>query len=108
MGNPERRQPVKARRGRMIEFEQDRISPRPLYSGGEGCTRSRIQTAGTEPRRGSRHDARGVQRKRHGMSRTTLCVVTAAGLAALSLGLMLTRLTVLGDETKVPKGPGTC
>jgi hypothetical protein len=34
-------------------------------------------------------------------------VVTAAGLAALSIGLMITRLAVLGDEAKVPKGPGT-
>jgi hypothetical protein len=41
------------------------------------------------------------------MSRTTLCVLTAAGLAAVSLGLMVTRLAVLGDEAKVPKGPGS-
>jgi hypothetical protein len=34
-------------------------------------------------------------------------VVTAAGLAAISIALMITRLTVLGDEAKVPKGPGT-
>jgi hypothetical protein len=41
------------------------------------------------------------------MSRTTLCVVTAASLAVLSIGLMITRYCVLGDEIKIPKGPGT-
>ena len=41
------------------------------------------------------------------MSRTTLCVLTAAGLAALSVGLMVVRHRVLGDEVKVPAGPGT-
>ena len=41
------------------------------------------------------------------MSRTTLCVLTAAGLAALSLGLMVARSQVLGDEVKAPAGPGT-
>ena len=41
------------------------------------------------------------------MSRTTLCVLTAAGLVALSLGIMVTRFHVLGDEVKAPVGPGT-
>jgi hypothetical protein len=41
------------------------------------------------------------------MSRTTLCVVTAAGLAALSIGLMVLRYRVLGDEVKVPAGTGS-
>jgi hypothetical protein len=41
------------------------------------------------------------------MSRTTLCAVTAAGLAALSIGLMVLRHQVLGDEIKVPTGPGS-
>ena len=41
------------------------------------------------------------------MSRTTLCVVTAAGLAFGSLGLMITRYCALGDEVLAPKGPGT-
>jgi hypothetical protein len=41
------------------------------------------------------------------MSRTTLCLVTAAGLAVLSLGLMCWRRSVLGSETHVPSGPGT-
>ncbi len=41
------------------------------------------------------------------MSRTTLCVLTAGGLAALSVGLMIGRYYVLGDEIKVPAGPGT-
>lgn len=40
------------------------------------------------------------------MSRTTLCVITAAGLAAVSIGVMALRLRVLGDEVRVPKGPG--
>jgi len=39
------------------------------------------------------------------MSRTTLCAVTAAGLAALSLGVMAVRYHVLGDEIKLPAGP---
>jgi hypothetical protein len=39
------------------------------------------------------------------MSRTTLCAVTAAGLAALSLGVMVVRYRVLGDEIKLPAGP---
>ncbi len=41
------------------------------------------------------------------MSRTTLCVLTAAGLVAVSLALMTARIRVLGDEVKVPLGPGT-
>lgn len=41
------------------------------------------------------------------MSRTTLCVATAAGLTAVSLGLMIVRYRVLGDEVLAPKGPGT-
>jgi hypothetical protein len=40
-------------------------------------------------------------------SRTILCVITAAVLAALSLGLMAVRYHVLGDEVRVPTGPGT-
>ena len=39
------------------------------------------------------------------MSRTTLCVVTAAVVAVLSLGIMLVRYQVLGDEVKAPTGP---
>ena len=41
------------------------------------------------------------------MSRTTLCVVTAVGLAALSLGVTITRHQILGDEVQVPRSPGT-
>ncbi len=41
------------------------------------------------------------------MSRTTLCAATAAGLALLSLGVMAVRHQVLGDEVRVPHGPGT-
>jgi hypothetical protein len=41
------------------------------------------------------------------MSRTTLCVLTAAGLAALSVGAMIARRQVLGDEVRGPGGPGT-
>ncbi len=41
------------------------------------------------------------------MSRTTLCAATAAVLALLSLGVMALRYHVLGDEVKVPHGPGT-
>jgi hypothetical protein len=41
------------------------------------------------------------------MSRTTLCVLTAAGLAALSVGVMVVRHQVLGSEAKAPAGPGT-
>src|SRR5262249_12303778 len=39
------------------------------------------------------------------MSRTTLGAVTAAGLAALSLGVMAVRYHVLGEEIKLPAGP---
>src|SRR5262249_24793530 len=41
------------------------------------------------------------------MSRTTLCVVTAAGLVSVSVALMIARHHVLGEEVKVPLGPGT-
>src|SRR5262245_43837900 len=41
------------------------------------------------------------------MSRTTLCVLTASALAALSLGAMTTRWWLLGDEVRRPIGPGT-
>src|SRR5437773_11387673 len=41
------------------------------------------------------------------MSRTTLCILTAAGLAVASIGLMIVRYQVLGDEVKLPAGPGT-
>jgi transglutaminase-like putative cysteine protease len=41
------------------------------------------------------------------MTRTTLCVVTAAGLALASLGTMGLRYYVLGEEVHRPVGPGT-
>jgi hypothetical protein len=41
------------------------------------------------------------------MSRTTLCATTAAVLALLSLGVMALRHHVMGDEVRVPHGPGT-
>ena len=41
------------------------------------------------------------------MSRTTLCVLTAAVLAALSVGLVVTRYAVLGAEVMTPAGPST-
>ncbi len=41
------------------------------------------------------------------MSRTTLCVLTAAVLAVLSVGVMVARYQVLGREVKAPAGPGT-
>ena len=41
------------------------------------------------------------------MSRTTLCVLTAAGLSVLSLATMALRCCVLGDEVRRPVGPGT-
>jgi transglutaminase-like putative cysteine protease len=41
------------------------------------------------------------------MSRTTLCVITAAALAVLSLGTMAARWCLLGDEVRRPVGPGT-
>ncbi len=40
------------------------------------------------------------------MSRTTLCLATAASLIALSTGLMIARCRILGDELLAPKGPG--
>src|SRR5262249_34744936 len=40
------------------------------------------------------------------MSRTTLCLVTAGTLAALSLGVMLLRFATLGTDVPVPAGPG--
>ena len=42
------------------------------------------------------------------MSRTTLCIITAASLAAASVALMIGRYQILGDEIKRPRGPGTC
>jgi hypothetical protein len=41
------------------------------------------------------------------MSRTTLCVLTAALLALLSAGVMLVRHRVLGEEVKAAGGPNT-
>ncbi|MFO0881411.1 MAG: 7TM domain-containing protein [Gemmataceae bacterium] len=41
------------------------------------------------------------------MTRTTLCLLTASVLAALSLGTMVLRSHVLGDEVHRPVGPGT-
>jgi hypothetical protein len=41
------------------------------------------------------------------MSRTTLCVLTAAGLATASVGLMVGRYQLLGDEIKAPADPNT-
>jgi hypothetical protein len=41
------------------------------------------------------------------MSRTTLCVLTAGVLAAVSLSVMIVRQHVLGEEVRVPVGPGT-
>jgi hypothetical protein len=41
------------------------------------------------------------------MSRTTLCFLTAGVLAVLSLGTMLVRYQVLGEEIHRPRGPGT-
>src|SRR5262245_30726833 len=41
------------------------------------------------------------------MSRTTLCVITAAILATAALGVMGLRRHVLGEEVKAPAGPGT-
>ncbi len=40
------------------------------------------------------------------MSRTTLCAVTAAVLALLSVAVMVMRQQVLGDELRRPRGPG--
>src|SRR5262249_26480867 len=39
------------------------------------------------------------------MSRTTLCTITAAALAALALGVTALRCYVLGAEVKLPAGP---
>jgi transglutaminase-like putative cysteine protease len=41
------------------------------------------------------------------MSRTTLCVLSAAALALASVGLMIARCQVLGDEARVPVGANT-
>jgi hypothetical protein len=41
------------------------------------------------------------------MSRTTLCVLTAVLLAAASVGVMIARNRVLGDEVRHPAGPNT-
>jgi hypothetical protein len=41
------------------------------------------------------------------MSQTRICILTAVILAVLSLGLMIGRCCVLGDEVKMPAGPGT-
>src|SRR6266849_10651816 len=41
------------------------------------------------------------------MSRTTLCIIPATVLAGLSVGIMILRYRVLGDEVRVPAGPGT-
>jgi hypothetical protein len=41
------------------------------------------------------------------MSRTTLCVLTATALALVSVGLMVGRYQVLGQDVKVSLGPGT-
>ncbi len=41
------------------------------------------------------------------MSRTTLCMLTASLLAALSVGTMALRFHVLGEEAHRPIGPGT-
>jgi hypothetical protein len=40
------------------------------------------------------------------MSRTTLCVLTAAVLAVLSVALVLGRFLMLGDQVQAPIGPG--
>ena len=41
------------------------------------------------------------------MSRTALCVVTAAGLVIVSSAVMIARCRALGSDAKVPTGPGT-
>jgi hypothetical protein len=41
------------------------------------------------------------------MSRTTLCLLTAAGLALLSLGFLATRYAVMGGEAHLHAGPNT-
>src|SRR5438105_7549470 len=39
------------------------------------------------------------------MSRMTLCGLTAAALTLLSVGLMIARYNVMGDEVELPAGP---
>jgi hypothetical protein len=41
------------------------------------------------------------------MSRSILCLLTAAGLTTVSVTLIVVRCWVLGDEVKLPRGPGT-
>ena len=41
------------------------------------------------------------------MSRTMLSILTAAALAMVSAGVMIGRYRVLGDEVRIPRGPGT-
>jgi hypothetical protein len=41
------------------------------------------------------------------MSRTTLCLVTAAALAVASVSVMIVRCQVLGGDVQAPAGPGT-
>ncbi|HMF11638.1 MAG TPA: 7TM domain-containing protein, partial [Gemmataceae bacterium] len=41
------------------------------------------------------------------MSRTTLCILTAGALIALSLGVAVVRCVVLGEEARVPVGVNT-
>src|SRR4051812_9539027 len=50
---------------------------------------------------------RSLQERQRFMSRTTLCVITAAALAVLSVGTMAARWCLLGDEVRRPVGPGT-
>ena len=40
------------------------------------------------------------------LSKTNKCILAAALLASLSLGIAVTRRTALGEETHVPRGPG--
>src|SRR5262245_38814519 len=41
------------------------------------------------------------------MSRTTLCLISAAALALVSVGLMVGRYWILGDQINAQTGPGT-
>ena len=41
------------------------------------------------------------------MSRMTLCGLTAAALALVSVGLMIARYRVMGDEVELPAGPNS-
>src|SRR5438874_972754 len=41
------------------------------------------------------------------MSRTMMSVITAVALTIVSVGLMVGRCQVLGDDVRVPTGPGT-